>query len=537
MDLNTLFKELRSRRIFLKAAGEDIQYFSYVGPLPGMLRDAIAADKENILIALREAVEYRAAVNEPIPVLPAQGYYELSHGQKRFVILDELEAGVTTHNMFTSHSLTGKLDLQLLQKVFDLVIERHEILRTNFLKIDNAYRQVIKPGDAMGFKLLLLNWRGKENLEKNCGELEKEELIRNFNLAEGPLFRATLVQTGTDSYIFYLTLHHIISDGWSQEVLLKDVIYIYNALITGKDPDMSPLPIQYKEYAAWLNKKLESKEGVENEQYWLSQFRTEPALIDLPSDFSRPASKNHLGMSLSFDIETGQVHRLRQLGIRHGITMYTFFFAVLKSLLYRYTGTEDITVGTPLASRDHPQLANQIGFYVNTLAFRTQVNPKQTFRSLLMAIAERSNQHFRHQMYPFDLLVDKLGFRRNLARHPLFDIFFTYENARDRKREMKLSDISIKAMPVGHCMDKFDIEFTVIEDAEDRIECYINYSTALFKKQRIERFAENIITIFNQALANLDIRICDFELPGEVASHLSTNGLSELSGELFDFGA
>lgn len=536
MDLNTLFKELRNRRILLKAAGEDILYSSYAGPLPPKLRDAIAADKANILALLKEALECRAEVIEPIPVLPMQPYYELSHGQKRFVVLDELEAGVTTHNMFTSHSLTGKLDLQLLQKVFDLVIERHEILRTNFLKIDNVYRQVIKPGHSMGFKLLLLDWQEKENLGKSFGELEKEELIRNFNLAEGPLFRATLIQTAADHYVFYLTLHHIISDGWSQEVLLRDVIHIYNALIAGKDPGLKPLPIQYKEYASWLNGKLHSKEGLEHEQYWLSQFRTEPALIDLPADFPRPASKNHLGMSLCFDIETKQVHRIRKLAISQGITMYTFFFAVLKSLIYRYTGTEDITVGTPLASRDHPQLANQIGFYVNSLAFRTWVSPMQTFRSLLKDISDKSGHHFMHQMYPFDQLVDKLGFRRNLARHPLFDIFFTYENARDRKREMQLSDISIKALPVGHCMDKFDIEFTVIEDSEDRIECHINYSTALFKKQRIERFAENIIAIFNQALENQDMRICDFELSANTPGHLSVNGLSKLSGELFDFG-
>jgi hypothetical protein len=533
METKALLKELRIKKIFLKNEGEDMVYKAPKGVLTDLLRNELMQKKEELKQLLSEAIKNRSVAIEAIPLLPELEYYDLSHGQKRFVILDELETGITTHNMFTSHMLIGKLNRQVLQEVFNRIIERHEILRTTFVKRNDVYKQKINSHEKTGFKVMYYDWKGQENIEERRLELEKEELICRFNIAEGPLFRASLIEIEPEKHIFYLTLHHIISDGWSQEVMLRDVVFFYNALKNGEEVKIEPLKVQYKEYASWLNGKLKGKEGQDLETYWLNEFKTPPPLIDLPMDFSRPKTKNHLGMSYTFTIEGDRVQKLRDIAMQHGITLYVFFFAVLKTLIYRYTGVEDITVGTPLASRDHPQLENQIGFYVNTLAFRTQLKGDQSFKSLMNKINDKNNENFRNQMYPFDLLVDKLGFKRDLSRHPLFDIFFTYENARDRKREMKFDHIRIDALPVGHCMDKFDLEFTVIEDTEERIECYLNYSTSLFKKETIEKFAEHLLALSDQAIGNMDSFLNEFELLAE--EPVSTDGIAEMSEDLFDF--
>jgi hypothetical protein len=351
---------------------------------------------------------------------------------------------------------------------------------------------VILPPDRSGFAISFHDLReGAAGL----GDHIRADFSRPFDLSAGPLVRASLYRVGESKWVFSYVLHHIISDGWSMEILIREMLALYGGAhgtpggMAGKDRTLSPLRIQYKDYAVWQQGQLSGGLLSEQRAYWLEQLGGELPVLEMPADRPRPAVKTYHGGVVSRRLDRSLSEGLERLSRGQGGTLFMGLLAVVNTLLYRYTGQEDIIVGSPMAGRDHADLEDQIGFYINTLVLRTRFKGTDSFTDLLDKVREVTVGAYTHQAYPFDELVDELGLRRDISRNALFDVAVTLQSKGLGKRDNALSLGPIKAHGyegIAREITKFDLSFEFPETAEDfRIE----YNSDIYDRQTIERLA------------------------------------------------
>ena len=317
---------------------------------------------------------------------------------------------------------------QALEQAFETLIERHESLRTTFITVDGEPRQRIRSFAESGFKVAEVNLRGDRDGEEKAREYAQQESIRPFDLEQGPLLRCVLLELESDRSLFLFTMHHIISDGWSMGVLIKEVLSLYEAYSSGRSNPLLPLRIQYKDYTYWQNSQL-TGEGLQvHRDYWLNQLLGDLPVLDLPTDYARPAVKTYNGHSVSYVLEPLLSRKLQDLSNRSGSSLFMTLLAGINVLLYRYTGQEDIILGSPIAGRVHSDLEGQIGFYINMLALRTRLSGDESFEDLLEKVKETSLNAYEHQVYPFDKLVEELDLQRDMSRSAVYDAGFTWHS-------------------------------------------------------------------------------------------------------------
>ncbi|KIO75561.1 hypothetical protein TH53_19940, partial [Pedobacter lusitanus] len=274
------------------------------------------------------------------------------------------------YNMPSAYRFKGLLDIKALEASFNSLIERHEILRTIFISVEGEPRQKVLPAAACQFQLGYLEAMGEEDLQ----ELVKVELAGSFSLDQWPLLKAGVIRTGEGEHILVFNMHHIISDGWSTEVMTDELVRLYQSKQNGQEAGLAPLAIQYKDYAHWQNRQLQEGRFAASASYWQSQFSGEIPVLDLPLDYKRGLIKTFKGNSISASLGAELSRDIQQLGQAEGMSVFMILLSLLKILLYRYTGQEDMVIGTAVAGRSQKSLESQLGFYVNTLAFRTVVN-------------------------------------------------------------------------------------------------------------------------------------------------------------------
>jgi amino acid adenylation domain len=430
------------------------------------------------LIAASQQEMYAA-----IPAVRQQASYALSSSQRRLWVLSQFEEGSVAYNMPGIFELEGPLDRTALAKSFDTLIERHESLRTVFRETpDGEIRQYILPVSATGFEVRY----------HPDARTVQTNLYQPFNLGQGPLLRADLYQTGTDQWLLAYAMHHIISDGWSMEVLIKELLQLYHAYAQGQSVLLAPLRIHYKDYAAWQQEQLLSVDFRQHRQYWLEQFSGEVPVLELPADKPRPAVKTYHGDTIYKQLDTAVINGLQQLCESSGSTLFMGLLAAVKVLLYRYTGQEDIIVGSPVAGRDHSDLEEQIGFYVNTLALRTQFSGTDTYEQLLSRVKQVSLHAYEHQSYPFDALVDELQLQRDLSHSALFDVMLVLQHASSAALvEEGFSGLKVRAHKGLQQGSKFDLQFTFVVSGE-QLQLYINYNTDIFHNSTITRLSHHL---------------------------------------------
>ena len=462
-----------------------------------------------------------------------KAYYDVSHAQKRLWILDQLEEEQVAYNIPAAFELSGILDLAAFSKALETLVARHESLRTIFREVEGEPKQMIQDITSIDFALQYEDLRKVADREALAAQVAAEEAVQPFVLAEGPLLRARLLQLEDERYIFLFTTHHIISDGWSMVVMVRELIGLYQSFKHGASHPLAPLGIQYKDYAAWQQEQLSGDHVSAHQSWWLEQFSGDIPVLELYPDYPRPAAKSYNGDTYTFKLDASMQTGLNELGTQQGASLFMTLLAAVKVLLYRYSGQTDIVIGSPVAGRDHSDLEQQVGFYVNTLPLRTQFSAADDFIGLLQKVKDTTLGAYDHQVYPFDRLVDELDLDRDLSRSPLFDVMVTLQHA-DADDISALEGLSVKTHAVGTGVSKFDLtyNFNVLETGQLLVE--IEYNTDLFSTARIERMGVHLQGLLRAVLNNATVPLSKLEYLGTEEQQLLLHGFSDTALALPD---
>ncbi|QIH33413.1 non-ribosomal peptide synthetase [Sphingobacterium sp. DR205] len=459
-----------------------------------------------------KAKEYR-----PIPRVAEQESYPLTPSQRRLWVLSQLEGGSQAYNMPAAVKLKGNLKIELLEKAFLHLIDRHEILRTSFRagSLSGDVNQYISKVGDIEFNIREFDFTEKSNdeIEKYLNASNKEP----FDLENAPLLKVLLLKRYDEEYILFLSIHHLVGDGWSTELLVSEVVGTYNLLLRGEEPWGSdiPLPIQYRDYAGWLEEGKEQDNYKRAESYWLDQFNGKLPVLNLPSYRVRSLIQTYNGNHVKHIFSEEFTSRLIVFCQRHGVTMFMTLMTGIKGLLYRYTGEEDIIVGMPVAGREHPDLENQIGLYLNTLAIRTKFDgQKNSFASLLQRVKESLLSAYEHQCYPFDELVGKLDIRSDRSRSVLFDVLVVLQNQNQVQLGLEKEDlegIQVERYDYLRNTSQFDISYSFLEEA-GRLSLTIGYNTDIYDRFFIDQMFGHFENLLNASFENDEIDISTIEI-------------------------
>ena len=439
--------------------------------------------------------------------------YEISAAQKRLWILHQFDNAKFAYNLPIVITLEGALDKDALETSLKNIVNRHESLRTVFIydSLTGNPRQKIVNIANLDFKLEQTNITNISNKEDLLKSLCEKDIFWNFDLNIGPLFRCHLIQIELDKYLFVAVQHHIISDGWSIDIFRKELSIFYNAIKKRESANLSPLKIQYKDYTIWHNNELSQYKIEINKQYWIKQFEGELPLLELSSDKERPKVKTYNGASIELNIEKETLDLLNRNSKELGGTLFMGLLSCIYSLLFRYTGQEDIIIGSPAAGREHSDLEDQIGFFVNTLALRARFDNNISFNDLFQIVKRIILDAYENQIYPYNDLVEVLKISRDMSHNPLFDIMVVYENTTEQEEEYHLNGLKIDNYKVvENRISKFDITFTFIE-TKDELKLVIDYNTDIYSKEKMLFFSKHCFNIIKEIAKKPHIKINEIE--------------------------
>jgi amino acid adenylation domain-containing protein len=445
--------------------------------------------------------------------------YPLSFAQARLWIIDRLLPGDPTYNIPLVMRLPSVLDVDALERSLVEVVRRHESLRTTFALEDGRPVQVVAASPQLKLNVKDLSSLPPAQRETEAQRLASEESAYAFDLARGPLLRASLLKLDEADYIFVIVMHHIISDAWSIRVLHQELSTLYVAYQHGQPSPLAELPLQYGDYAVWQAEWFSGEVLERQLAYWRAQLTGLPALIELPTDRPRPPVQSHRGALHSFSLEPRLCVHLSALSRREdGATLFTTLLAGFKVLLYRYTGQEDIVVGTPIASRTRSEIEGLIGFFANTLVLRTELSEAMSFRQLLGRVRQMTLEAYAHQDMPFERLVEELRPERNLSHNPLFQVAFTFQNLgpAERPAGAGASSPPVSDTPVAiNGTAKFDLTLVMAETGQG-IQAIFEYNTDLFDASTIARMAKRFQTLLQSISRNPDQPISRLPLLDEL---------------------
>ncbi len=458
-----------------------------------------------VLEGLAERVEAELRGGAPCapPIAPAAsgGSAPLSFAQERLWFLDRMDPGRPLYNFGPAVRLSGALDVGALERALDALVRRHPALRTAFPMHGDAPVQAVAPEEAFRLEVEDAALHEGEAREDGARRLAGEELRRPFDLARGPLFRARLFRLGADDHVLTLAMHHAVTDAWSMEVVFRELGEAYGAFRRGGEPGLPALPVSYADYAAWQREALRSGALDGEIAYWTGRLEGAPAALELPSDRPRPAAQSFRGGIHSHPVPPALAGALRAAGRRSGATPFMVLLAGLDVLLSRWSGQDDVVVGTPVAGRTRAEVHGVVGFFVNTLALRTDLGGDPTFRELLGAVRDGALGAYAHQDLPFDRLVEELRVPRDPGRSPVFQVMFTLQDARGG--EPRLDGVECTTLPPARRHALFDLALTVRESGSG-MEAVWDFAADLFDAATVERMAGCYLTLLEAAAADPD---------------------------------
>ena len=434
----------------------------------------------------------------------------VSYAQQRLWFLDQLEPGNVIYNIPEATRLRGRLDVSVLAATLSEVVRRHEILRTTFDTIDGRPVQVVAPAQVLPLPFIDLS--ALPNAEKEARRLAYQEAIKPFNLTRGPLLRATLLKLDEEDHVVLLTMHHIISDGWSVNVLTREVAALYSAFSNGQTAPLAELPIQYADYAAWQREWLTPEVLEAQMSYWKRQLGGSLPVLELPTDRPRPAVQTHRGAVQDLRLSPELTDQIKAMTRKEGVSLFMLVLAAFQTLLFRYSGQDDITVGTPIAGRSRVETEKLIGFFVNTLVLRTDLSGNPGFRALLQHVRDVVLEGHKHQHIPFERLVDELHVERTLSHSPLFQVWFFLENA--GPEGLQLPGLRLSGLGSGNKTAKFDLTLAAVESAQ-HITLSLEYNTDLFDETTIRRMLSHFENLFQAIVSQPDRALLDLPLLSE----------------------
>ncbi|MGD2085119.1 MAG: condensation domain-containing protein [Candidatus Aminicenantes bacterium] len=437
-----------------------------------------------------------------IKAVEQREYYALSSAQERMYLIARLNPDMIGYNVPLAVMVEGKLEKEPIERAFSALINRHETLRTSFQVIDRQPVQRIH--DQVAFEVEYHDAPGR-----NENEIV-QNFLRPFDLSKPPLFRGSLIRIGDSKYIFIIDMHHIITDGISMIIFVKEFIALYG------EKQLYPLKLQYKDFSAWQSSEKEKEAFQHQIKYWERMYEKDIPSLNLPTDFERPAVKNFSGNMVHFIIESRLTREINHLRKKSGTTMYMTLLGVFYVLLFKYTLAEDIVVGSPVTGRRHPHLQNTLGLFVNMLALRNRPQKDQSFREFLGDVKENTLNAMENQDYQFEELTMKLGIQGSLNTNPLFNVVFEMQNIDFEIREESSIRSADPLKVVSYDLDIFSSVFDLILAAVEinnnsAIKMELIYSSELFKKTAVENMTKHYIEILEQVVENDNIKLKDIE--------------------------
>jgi surfactin family lipopeptide synthetase A len=443
-------------------------------------------------------------VPPPIERAPRDASLALSFAQQRLWFLEQIEPAETARLVASAVELRGALDLDALRRAFDIVVARHETLRTTFGSEDGEPLQRVDP--AAPVPLPLVDLRSQPESRARLARLLGEELQRPFDLSRGPLLRAIVYRLAEDVHVLLVAVHHIVSDGWSMGVLERELAACYGAFAEGLDPVLPALPVQYADFARWQRSWLSGEALVRQLGYWRERLSEAPRVLELPSDRPRPALESHRGARHAFALPAELSVRLAELSRVESVTLFMTLLAAFQVLLARYSGQQDVVVGSPIAGRNRAELEGLIGLFVNTLVLRADLSGDPSFREALGRVREAALGAYAHQDLPFEKLVEHLRPERDPSRNPLFQVMFALQNT--PRDELSLAGLESRRVDMERRTSQFDLTLYMQESPEG-LKGSFEYSTDLFEGSTVERMALHFAELLEAAAAHPDRRLSD----------------------------
>nr|QEO74317.1 AMP-dependent synthetase and ligase [uncultured bacterium] len=439
--------------------------------------------------------------DEPFTAVARDANVPLSFAQQRLWFLDQLEPGDATYNIAAAVSLDGPLDIAALEHAFNEVVRRHEALRTTFEAAGTSPAQVIRPARARTLPLLDLGGLPRAEREAEVGRLTREEAAQPFDLGGGDLLRTRLLRLGPERHLLLFAMHHIVGDAWSLRVLVEELAALYAAHREGRPAALEELPVQYADFAHWQRRRLGGGLLQDQLSFWQRHLDGAPPVLALPTDRPRPPVRSSRGAHETFELPGELLRRLRELSRREDVTLFMTLLAAFETLLSRYTGETDLVVGTPIANRNRAETEPLIGFFVNTLALRTDLSGDPTFAELLARVRDVALDAYAHQDVPFELLVETLQPERDLSRTPLFQVMFVLED--DPAARLELPGLTLRVEPLTNGTSKFDLTMFVEESGR----CVVEYSAELFDAATVRRLAAHFRVLLEGVVADPALRL------------------------------
>ncbi|MCK4258406.1 MAG: amino acid adenylation domain-containing protein [Halanaerobiales bacterium] len=446
-------------------------------------------------------------------------YYPVSSAQKRLLIIDQLAVNSISYNMPLMIKIEGELNQDRFVNSINKLIDRHESLRTSFGFFEDKPIQKINQD-------VKFNVQYEEVVEVELQEVINR-FVRPFNPDQAPLMRVGLIKYDFDKYLFMLDMHHIISDGVSMNIFFKELMAIYN------DEELPELRIQYKDFAVWQNEFLQSEKLKEQEEYWLDQFAGELPVLNLPIDYKRPALMDFAGDFIEFAFNAEETEKLNDLVFDQDVTLFMILLAAYNVLLAKYSGQEDIIVGTPIAGRNYADLENIIGMFVNTLALRHQPEGGKSFNDFLAEVRNNTLKAFNNQNYQFEMLLDQLNLDRDTSRSPLFEVMFTLQNTNTISlNDFNISndDFKISLYDYDFKIAKFSLLLNAFE-VDEKIHFRLDYSTTLFKRETVESMVQYYINILREIIENSEKLIKEIQMISALEKEELIYGFNDTKAE------
>lgn len=467
----------------------------------------------DVTLSLATSLGYEAKTNnggrangkEAVAITPVSRRSEsnlpLSFSQQRLWFLDQLNPGNAFFNIVFAIRLSGSLKVAALSESLNELVRRHEILRTTFQEVNGEPAQVISPIAKVALPLISLRKLPAELRETEAQRLASAEARAPYSLSAGPLLRANLLQLNAHEYMLLFSMHHIVSDGWSMGVLVKEVAALYEAFALGKASPLPELPVQYADFAAWQRGSMQSERLESQLSYWQKQLADLPSPLELPADRPRPTSPTFSGATQFFTLPKKPLNLLRELSRQEGATLFMTLLAAFKVLLYYYTGHEDVVVGTNIANRTRRETQSLIGCFFNCLVLRSDLSGSPSFRELLQRVRQVAIEAYANQDLPFEKLVETIRPERHSSRTPLFQVLFLLENT--PTSDLTLTGLRLESVPIDLHVSTFDVALLLWEK-EDELTGTLEYSTELFDAITITRLIEHFVTLLEAIGDNPD---------------------------------
>ena len=462
--------------------------------------------------------EQEAALPEDVFVFP------VSFAQKRLWFLDQFEPNSPFYNIPAAVRLRGALLVKAMERTLNEIVRRHEVLRTTFATIKDEPVQVISPELILPLPVIDLSGKPKTEREAEAARLARKEARTPFNLAKGPLVRMSLIKMGDEEHIILLTMHHIISDGWSMGVLISEIAAIYDAFTRGRPSPLPPLKIQYADFSNWQREYFEGGVLEKQLQYWKDTLGDSSGLLELPTDRPRPSIWTNNGSTVNGRVPLEIAKGLHSVGREQRATLFMTLLAAFQTLLFRYTGQGDINIGSPIANRNRREIEPLIGFFVNTMVLRNQLSGEMSFRELVSKEREVCMGAFSNQDLPFEMLVEALQPGRDMSYTPLFQVMFILQNAPADAKE--LPGFSLEMLDVHSGTATFDITLSVSEDTKG-LDLTFEYNTDLYDESTMQRMLSHFVRLLEEVVAHPDQSISTLDILSAEEKHMMLVGWNE----------